>query len=95
MVDYKEELREKAAVVTGSTSGIGLGISKGFAKAGVDLMVVHINSINGLEIPKTAQDILNRVNKVSFNSSFMKAMRVISFVSKVKEMELWLTISSV
>ena len=30
-----------------------------------DIVVIHINIINGPKIPKTAQDILNRVNKVS------------------------------
>jgi 3-hydroxybutyrate dehydrogenase len=46
-----DELRGKAAIVTGSTSGIGLGIARAFAQAGMDVM------LNGLgdraEIDKT------------------------------------------
>jgi 3-hydroxybutyrate dehydrogenase len=34
-----DELRGKAAIVTGSTSGIGLGIARAFAQAGMDVML--------------------------------------------------------
>ena len=36
---------------------------------------------NRPEIPKTAKDILNRINEISFNSSLMREMRAIAFVS--------------
>ena len=35
--------QQKTAIITGSTSGIGLGIAEGFAKAGINLV------INGIE----------------------------------------------
>ena len=46
-----------------------------------DVLVVHINPMERPQIPKTASDILNRINEISFNSSLMREMRAISFVS--------------
>ncbi|MEE2693100.1 MAG: patatin-like phospholipase family protein [Pseudomonadota bacterium] len=48
-----------------------------------DIVVVHINPIMREETPKTARDILNRINEISFNSSLMREMRAISFVTKL------------
>jgi NTE family protein len=46
-----------------------------------DVVIVHINPLNREEIPKSAKDILNRLNEISFNSSLMREMRAIAFVS--------------
>jgi NTE family protein len=46
-----------------------------------DVIIVHINPLNRNEIPKTAKDIMNRINEISFNSSLMREMRAIAFVS--------------
>ena len=35
------------------------------------------------EIPTSARDIMNRINEISFNSSLMREMRAIAFVSKL------------
>lgn len=35
------------------------------------------------EVPRTASDILNRLNEISFNSSLMREMRAIAFVNKL------------
>ena len=48
-----------------------------------DVAVVHINPIMRAETPKTARDILNRINEISFNSSLMREMRAISFVTRL------------
>lgn len=48
-----------------------------------DVVIVHINPIIRKGVPVTASDILNRLNEVSFNSSLMREMRAISFVSKL------------
>jgi NTE family protein len=48
-----------------------------------DIVVVHINPIERPEIPTSASDILNRVNEISFNSSLMREMRAVAFVSKL------------
>jgi NTE family protein len=44
-------------------------------------VIVHINPLNRNEIPKSAKDIMNRINEISFNSSLMREMRAIAFVS--------------
>jgi NTE family protein len=46
-----------------------------------DVVIVHINPLNRDEIPKSAKDIMNRINEISFNSSLMREMRAIAFVS--------------
>ncbi|MCS5711590.1 patatin-like phospholipase family protein [Candidatus Berkiella aquae] len=48
-----------------------------------DVVISHINPIVRKGVPKTATEILNRVNEISFNSSLMREMRAISFVSKL------------
>lgn len=48
-----------------------------------DIVVVHINPIERDETPTTARDILNRINEISFNSSLMREMRAIAFVTKM------------
>jgi NTE family protein len=48
-----------------------------------DIVVVHINPIERAETPTTARDILNRINEISFNSSLMREMRAIAFVTKM------------
>jgi NTE family protein len=48
-----------------------------------DIVVVHINPIERMETPTTARDILNRINEISFNSSLMREMRAIAFVTKM------------
>jgi len=48
-----------------------------------DVIVIHINPIVREEIPRTASDILNRLNEISFNSSLMREMRAIAFVNKL------------
>ena len=49
----------------------------------VDVVIVHINPIEREEVPRTAGEILSRVNELSFNSSLMREMRAIAFVSKL------------
>jgi NTE family protein len=48
-----------------------------------DIVVVHINPTERLEIPKTAQEIINRINEISFNSSLFREMRAIEFVTRL------------
>jgi NTE family protein len=48
-----------------------------------DVIVVHINPIVRPGVPTTAPEILNRINEVSFNSSLMREMRAIAFVTKL------------
>jgi NTE family protein len=48
-----------------------------------DIIVVHINPTERLEIPKTAHEIINRINEISFNSSLFREMRAIAFVTRL------------
>ena len=48
-----------------------------------DVAIVQINPLAREEVPKTAVDILDRVNEISFNSTLMREMRAIAFVSKL------------
>jgi NTE family protein len=50
-----------------------------------DVVIIHINPIYREEIPRTATHILNRLNEISFNSSLMREMRAIAFVTKLME----------
>ena len=50
-----------------------------------DVVIVHINPLTRDEIPKSAKDIMNRINEISFNSSLMREMRAIAFVSHLIE----------
>ncbi|WP_284260278.1 patatin-like phospholipase family protein [Bradyrhizobium iriomotense] len=48
-----------------------------------DVIVIHINPIVREAIPRTASDILNRLNEISFNSSLMREMRAIAFANRL------------
>ncbi len=48
-----------------------------------DVVIVHINPIVRRGVPKTAPEILNRINEISFNSSLMREMRAIAFVTRL------------
>lgn len=48
-----------------------------------DVVIVHINPIVRPGVPTTAAEILNRINEVSFNSSLMREMRAIAFVTEL------------
>lgn len=54
-----------------------------------DIVVVHINPIVRERLPTTADEIENRLNEITFNSSLLREMRAISFVHKLIE-EGWL-----
>lgn len=46
-----------------------------------DVVIVQINPLGCDHVPTTATEIMNRVNEISFNSSLMREMRAISFVT--------------
>lgn len=46
-----------------------------------DILIVQINPVNIPDVPRTSRAILDRVNTLSFNSSLMREMRAIQFVS--------------
>jgi NTE family protein len=50
-----------------------------------DIVIIHINPIHRTKLPQTATEILNRINEISFNSSLMREMRAVNFVTKLIE----------
>jgi NTE family protein len=48
-----------------------------------DILIVHVNPIERPDKPTSAQEIMNRVNEISFNSSLMREMRAVAFVTKL------------
>jgi len=48
-----------------------------------DVLIIHINPRERREVPTTAMEIMNRINEISFNSSLMREMRAIGFVTKL------------
>ncbi|MWD27398.1 patatin-like phospholipase family protein [Aquicoccus sp. SCR17] len=48
-----------------------------------DILIVNINPLERDEVPRTPQDIRNRINEISFNSSLLREMRAISFVQRL------------
>ena len=48
-----------------------------------DVVIVHINPLHREKLPRTAMEIANRINEISFNSSLMREMRAISFVIRL------------
>jgi NTE family protein len=52
-----------------------------------DVVIVEVNPLTREGVPRTAAEIINRVNEISFNSSLMREMRAIAFVAKLIEDE--------
>tara|TARA_R110002049_G_scaffold23545_10_gene83697 strand:- start:83255 stop:84286 length:1032 start_codon:yes stop_codon:yes gene_type:complete len=48
-----------------------------------DIVVVNINPLEREGIPTTPQQIQNRINEISFNSSLLREMRAIEFVQRL------------
>jgi NTE family protein len=50
-----------------------------------DTILVQVNPVERPGIPRTAQDIVNRVNEVSFNATLLKELRMIAVLRKVSD----------
>jgi NTE family protein len=48
-----------------------------------DILIVHINPIHREELPHTAQEIINRINEISFNGSLLRELRAVAFVNRL------------
>lgn len=49
-----------------------------------DVVIVNINPLHREELPVTARDIQNRINEISFNSSLLRELRVISYAQQMR-----------
>ncbi len=54
-----------------------------------DILIMHINPIVREKVPETPVEIRNRMNEISFNSSLMREMRAIKFVTRLLD-ENWI-----
>jgi NTE family protein len=50
---------------------------------GADILIVQLNPINIPEVPRDMRGILDRINTLAFNSSLMREMRMIRFVTEL------------
>jgi NTE family protein len=48
-----------------------------------DIVVIQINPVERKGIPRTPQEIQNRINEIAFNSSLLKELRAIDFVDRL------------
>ncbi|MGI9387897.1 MAG: patatin-like phospholipase family protein [Methyloligellaceae bacterium] len=55
------------------------------ASSSRDVVIVQINPIERKGAPKTARDIMNRVNEITFNGSLLKELRAVDFVRRLLE----------
>ena len=54
-----------------------------YRTATADTIIVHINPLYREELPRTATEIVNRINEVSFNSTLLRELRAIEFVHRL------------
>lgn len=52
-----------------------------------DVVLVQVNPLQRKDIPKTGQEILNRINEITFNGSLTKEIRAIEFVGRLLDAE--------
>jgi len=54
-----------------------------YADTPADLVIVHINPMERPGTPKASEDIMDRVNEVTFNAALLAELRAIAFVKKL------------
>ena len=54
-----------------------------YRQASNDVIVVHVNPMQREDVPRSAADIADRINEISFNSSLMREMRAVAFVTRL------------
>ena len=48
-----------------------------------DLLLVQINPVERMETPRTAQEILNRIDEITFNASLLREFRAIELIKRL------------
>jgi NTE family protein len=54
-----------------------------YNSASNDVLIIHINPIERQTLPRTAPEIFDRMSEISFNSSLMREMRAVEFVTRL------------
>lgn len=55
------------------------------ATESADIVIVQINPVERKGTPTTAQEIMNRINEITFNASLLRELRAIDFVRRLVE----------
>ncbi|MFX0544469.1 patatin-like phospholipase family protein [Roseovarius sp. S1116L3] len=48
-----------------------------------DIVIININPLYRVDLPQSPQDIQNRINEISFNSSLLRELRAVDFVQRL------------
>ncbi|MEW7008801.1 3-hydroxybutyrate dehydrogenase [Lentilitoribacter sp. EG35] len=75
----------KTAIITGSTSGIGLGIAKAFAKAGMNVVINGLGSAEENEPVRAEVDALGSGQTVFHDANMMKPDQIEDLVKSTEE----------
>ena len=51
----------------------------------LDILLVQINPVERKETPRSAREIMNRMNEITFNSTLLRELRAIDFVRRLRE----------
>jgi NTE family protein len=54
-----------------------------YADTSDDILIVQINPLERPEVPRRAREILDRIDEISFNSSLLRELRAVEFVSRL------------
>ena len=79
-------LKQKSAIVTGSTSGIGLGIARAFAEHGADVMLNGFGNADEIEFTRSEMERTHRV-KVRYSGADMSKPEQIRAMAAQAEAE--------
>ncbi|MCV0426777.1 MAG: patatin-like phospholipase family protein, partial [Roseibium sp.] len=50
-----------------------------------DVILIQINPLERRQVPRTAREIVNRLNEITFNSTLLRELRAIDFVTRLIE----------
>jgi len=50
-----------------------------------DIVLIQVNPIERRQVPRSAREIVNRLNEITFNSTLMRELRAIDFVTRLIE----------
>jgi len=87
VVDMEKQLSGKVALVTGSTSGIGLGIARELAKAGANLVINGFGEAAAIEEIRQDLETSNGV-KVIYSAADLSHPEAVADMTKLAETEL-------
>jgi 3-hydroxybutyrate dehydrogenase len=79
------ELAGKTAIVTGSTSGIGLGIARAFAAAGMNVMLNGFGSASEIERTRAELEAANGVTVVYSAADMSKPADIAAMVAEARD----------